>query len=58
MENKKKNIKKEKHGSNKTIKETYDEIIDFVLQDISKEEAITDVINLADFRKKKNNYKN
>jgi hypothetical protein len=53
MESKKKNIKKEKHDKNKTIKDTYNEIIDFVLQDNSEEKTSNKVINLDDFRNKK-----
>ena len=48
-----KNIKKENIDKNKTIKETYDEIISFVLQDKSDETSISKVINLDDFRNKK-----
>ena len=44
MESKKKNIKKEKHDKNKTIKDTYNEIIDFVLQDNSEEKTSNKVI--------------
>lgn len=53
MEIKNKNIKKEKIDKNKTIKETYDEIISFVLQDNSDKKKISKVVNLDDFRNKK-----
>jgi hypothetical protein len=54
MESKKNNNKKQKLDKNKSIKDTYDEIIDFVLKDNTEEKVVTKVINLEDFKNKKN----